>query len=1192
MKLKDIYLKDIDRTVNPAVSASDFSAETVKTEIEEYVFTDEIINGLYKILSAIQSREFSHNGIWINGYFGSGKSHFLKYLGYCLNPQCRDRALARMEEAVENADPLSHPESKSEVGISEMRNTALWLKSSTVDTILFNIGTVHNIRGNEKQVFLDVFWSEFNAFRGYNKFNIALAQHFEKVLDERGKFDEFKQRMEEDGFDWNTDAADLAINELDYILEVGKELVPTLSIDVIRERIAKDDTHMSVETFCNELRSWLSKKGDKYRLIFLVDEVSQFIDDRKGLLLQLQEIVTRLHETCEDKVWVAATAQQDLQEILQSCQINATSEDYGKIMGRFEVKISLTGTKPEYITQKRILEKNGTAGIELGKLYDSKRNAIAAQFQLPASYKAFDNRQEFIDYYPFVPYQFRLIMQVFDSFVKLGFVEKEVKGNERSIIKVTHSTAKQTKDEEVGQFISFDQFFGPMFKGALVAKGQKSIQNANRMIEKYEDRDFGQRIVNILFMICNLSQNDKLLFPATVDNITCLLMNDVDTQKLALKERVKKVLEYLSENNIIHQEDSKPGLDPAWCFYSEDEAEVADLIKHQSIDNNTSAEELKEIFFKYAGDPKPRESFISGKFSVGASILGKNFLSNNADVTVEFVMEADNDSPEQYSFSNLPKNMTFFMANLYKEHKQLRNDFYWYCQVQAYIRNNKPMTEERSKTYKEFQKRAEELYATKIVRPFREMFDRCPVVSGQQVIMPEDLGGSKGTERYEKALEKHLANVYPYAALVKGLPMTSDVLRERILAQTDPNEYKMKPLSEAEQQVDNYLSKGFPEVNVRDVVQKFSAAPYGWNEVCILYVLNELVRRHIRDFSYNNNPHPDKQAIAVNLFKDQQKFTVRAAQKISQEIVNEFIESWKDIFFKDGSLSADMDANEIQSRCKELLDKQQKNLGEVYSAVRSYPFAEAIEKWQNLLNGWKEIRDVETFLKRIIADRSMAKELMDSCKQVKEFYDDQLPKYKEYLSFVRDNNLNFEELTDCEDSIAAMKTIETETWPIDKMPYYKKLRDELRFKLEELKNSLRDRIRKVYTQEVANLQMLAEDNHVEYGLQADVVVMKKCLPDNILALKNNLDTNSFYSQEAAKIMEKAAGAQPHLSSGQMGPTSSSSAPAAPKKRVSQVKLNTRTVRTIKSEQDVERYLEDLRQQLMTHISNGEEFIVL
>lgn len=231
------------------------------------------------------------------------------------------QALERLEKAIEDSDPLEHPESKSEVSISEMRNVALWLKSADIDTILFNIGTVHNVRGNEKQVFLDVFWSEFNAFRGYNKFNLALAQHFEKVLDDKGQFDAFKQRIKDDGFDWNVDAADLAINELDYILEIGKELVPTLSIDIIRDRIAKDDTHVSVETFCNELKSYLDKKSDKYRLIFLVDEVSQFIDDRKGLLLQLQEIVTRLHETCEDKVWVTATAQQDLQEILQNAEL-------------------------------------------------------------------------------------------------------------------------------------------------------------------------------------------------------------------------------------------------------------------------------------------------------------------------------------------------------------------------------------------------------------------------------------------------------------------------------------------------------------------------------------------------------------------------------------------------------------------------------------------------------------------------------------------------------------------------------------------------------------------------------------------------------------------------------------------------------------------------------------------------------
>lgn len=79
MKLKDLYSKPINRAVNPAVSATKFDPETERIEIDEYVFTDEIINGLFRILDAIKNnKSFAHVGIWIDGYYGSGKSHFLR----------------------------------------------------------------------------------------------------------------------------------------------------------------------------------------------------------------------------------------------------------------------------------------------------------------------------------------------------------------------------------------------------------------------------------------------------------------------------------------------------------------------------------------------------------------------------------------------------------------------------------------------------------------------------------------------------------------------------------------------------------------------------------------------------------------------------------------------------------------------------------------------------------------------------------------------------------------------------------------------------------------------------------------------------------------------------------------------------------------------------------------------------------
>ena len=102
MQLKDIYAKPIERKVNPAVSVTLLDdPETTKAEIREYVFTDEIINGLYRILNSIrENKSFHHVGIWIDGYYGSGKSHFLKYLDYCIDKRTQEEALARLSEAV------------------------------------------------------------------------------------------------------------------------------------------------------------------------------------------------------------------------------------------------------------------------------------------------------------------------------------------------------------------------------------------------------------------------------------------------------------------------------------------------------------------------------------------------------------------------------------------------------------------------------------------------------------------------------------------------------------------------------------------------------------------------------------------------------------------------------------------------------------------------------------------------------------------------------------------------------------------------------------------------------------------------------------------------------------------------------------------------------------------------------------
>ena len=1210
MKLQDLYSKDITRAVNPAVSVSDLDEKTVRIEIEEYVFTDEIINGLYTILNAIKNKKVHHTGIWLNGYYGSGKSHFLKYLNYCISSQYQERALARLVEAVELHDPMRHGNSASEVMPSDMRDLALWLQRATVDIVMFNIGAVHNIRGNEKQVFTEVFWGEFNAFRGFNHFNIALAQHFEKLLQNKGVFDAFKSRLEEEGFDWEKQADDLATQELDFILEMGKELVPTMSIDAIRPKIANDNYNVSVEKFMNELQLYLADKDDDYRLLFLADEVSQFINNRRGVLLQLQELITSLHEKCGDKIWVACTAQQDLSELVGACNIVKGSEDYGKIMGRFEVRASLKSTQPEYITQKRILDKKGTAMVELGKLYQEKKDAISSQFQLPLSYRSYSSEQDFVDYYPFVPYQFKLIAKVFASFENLGYVVTEVKDNERSILKITHSTAKLTKDEEVGKFISFDQFFREMFDQNLTALGQKAMKNAKDIISTYSNPEFGERVVRLIFMICNLSDTEKLLFPASLENLVCLLMQDVDANKLRLRSEVEKVLQFLIEKSVLRSERGKDGAPDTYCLYSEDEMQVAQLIKNQQPDVNSISEQLKNIFFGYLANPSNKVIYCDNAFTLGVSIMGRNYLTNNPDIAVEFVMDSDTPNPDQYAFRNDKNRLAVFLFPLYAENQELQRDFFWYCQVQKYRTDVPPANDSRAQTNKEFAERALEVYNNKIKPVFHQMFDTCSFVAGASVIQSEELGAKKGADRYKEVLTRHLSTLYPRAAMCSSadFPRTTDDLKRKIMRSVEAGDYsELSGMTRPEQEVETFLNRQIRDVMLPEILKHFKASPFGWSDFSTIYVVNELVRRGKRAFTYNNEPNCSREQIADRIVRtsEQPKFAVSVAEQIPQDLINEAIEAWKYIF-NIVQVFNTIDGNELFRQMKEMdgsaLVQVRKEYQKLYEQCRHYPFSSVLSELLDMLDEWSLERDAEKFFKQVIAMREEGHLCVDRCKQVAVFMHDQVDNYEKLLRFLEENTDNFNYLPEsCWDSLRELKKLKTDEWPIQDFRIYLKLKKEIELEIRKVKDQIRKEIENGCNEGFDRLDQLAVQQNVDRCIYADrdAVIVKRKAPEQIATLKLNLNTiDRFFADQVAKIWAEVNRKEKKPVSGvkgsDMGKPVDSGVPSskvAESPTLKTVSLKTGTVHVIKTEQDVDAYLSSLKEQLMSYIQKDEQIII-
>lgn len=1188
MKLKDLYSKPINRAVNPAVSATKFDPETERIEIQEYVFTDEIINGLFRILDAIKNnKSYDHVGIWIDGYYGSGKSHFLKYLDYCITPSTREDAVSRLLDAVKAIDPLDEKHNLN-FDYDELLSIANWLKRATIDTCIFNLETSYDNSTDKKKAFLHVFWNEFNGKRGFNKFNITLAQNLEKPLAEKGVFEAFKERIAEEGGDWNDPgmAADLIDNELDWVLDIAKELAPTLSVDSIRERIIKRDTNMSIDRFGMELASYLKDKDDDYRLILLADEVSQFINKERDRYLNLQEIITKLSEACDNKVWVACTAQQDLSEIMDDCHIAEEKDKEGKIKGRFEVKVSLKGTQPEVITQKRILDKKEEVKPELAALYNKYKAGFDLQFKLPTSYSNYDTQDDFVDYYPFVPYQFKLIMQVFNSFLNLGYVAKEVKGNERSIIKVIHSTAKTNADAELGKFISFDELYNNMFEEGLQARGQKAVDNALRMARTYQtDRPertrLAVRVANVLFMICNISQTDQLVFPATLDNVTSLLINDMETPRLNIKNEVEKVIEFLCDNNIIRREQGKNGAPETYAFYSEEEMKVAQLIQSQVVDNNTQAEQLKEIFNRYITALHNKEQYKTRSFSVGLTIKQRTFLSNNPDVQVEFVMDADYETAEQLALQNSNVNrMVYYVGPQYRDNKRLYNAFYWYCQANRYMATQVP-SEENRKTRDEFEKRATELYENVIRKEFEKILDTCPIISGLSVIDEAELGQKRGNDRYRLAMDKHLSSIYTKANLVDyaSMPRTTEQLKKAILRNVNPGDYDgmNAVLTDAEHEVEIYLNKQYAEVNVSDVLSKFAKAPYGWDNICTLYIINELVRRHNRDYSYANNPNVETSTVAARIVSESNKFTLRQAKVISPQVIQNFIAAWKDIFGI-SAVPTSTDSTQLFRACRDIesgrsLAKFIKGYKDIEQQIAAYQFCQPIREAIELFESWLNERDPLKFFNLVIAAKDEAKVLIDKCKEVVLFTHDQLDTYKQLIQFLDDNQYNFPFVPmEMQGAVTDFSKLKNDPWPISSLRGYIKLQRQLSGILDGVREKLREKIKAAYNDMFDYLKQVAEKQHVPESVLSDreTVIRVKTTPTNILVLQNNANTDTFYQEQVDKIMSYTP-PQPKPDEDEDDPV--------PVKRIRKASLQTKTKLPITNAEDIERYLEGLRQQL-------------
>ena len=598
MEIKDIFVRPIDRSLEGVIKADALDDATVKQELDEYVVTDELKKHFAKFFHAYADsigKDTKKMGVWISGFFGSGKSHFLKILSYLLENREIDgrHAVDFFDADRKISDPMV---------IADIHRA----ENIPTDVILFNIDAKSSKQQGEDSL-LDVFIRVFNEMRGYCG-ALPYVAELERKLDEKGRYQEFKDRfMESTGSAWVDERDDFDFIQ-DDVVDVLTSM-KFMSEEAARNWCEKADqqgNRMSIEDFAERVKKYLDSRGRESRMVFLIDEVGQYVSQDPDRMLNLQTITEQLGTKCKGRAWIVVTSQQAVDTITKMDKF--FRQDFSKIQGRFDTRISLSSADADTVIKKRILEKTEAGTDALTAFYEGRENEIQNLFHFTGEveHKLYKNKEDYAAVFPFVPYQFSLLGQTLTEVRKSGASGKHLSSGERSLLSLFKESAQNHMHEGLDLLMPYYAFYGPL-EDFLDHNNRSVISNAlkNEKINPDHEEDcFTVNVLKVLFMIKNLDTLEPNL-----ENITTLMIDNVSCDRIKMKEDVEKSLKILCGQMLVQKNGDR------YTFLSDEEQTINRTIGDIEVEAGDVYKEMNSILFDTIyKEKKYHPAYLSGRY--------------------------------------------------------------------------------------------------------------------------------------------------------------------------------------------------------------------------------------------------------------------------------------------------------------------------------------------------------------------------------------------------------------------------------------------------------------------------------------------------------------------------------------------------------------------------------------------------
>lgn len=924
--LKDIFERPVDRAIDGVIKADDEAS--LRVELDEYVITGEIGQKLELFLDAYNNYDTS-NGVWISGFFGSGKSHLLKMLALLLED--------RMVDGV-SAHEIFATKLKDDPMLRGALDRAVSIPSKS---ILFNIDQKADvISKSDVDALLSVFQKVFDESCGFYGKQPHIAQ-FERDLHERGQFEAFRVAFQRAaGKPWEH-GREQALLEARNVATAFAEVSggdPADSADILTQY--RKDTRVSIEDFANKVKAWIDDQPRGFRLNFFVDEVGQYIADNVKLMTNLQTIAESLNTRCKGQAWLIVTSQQDMEAIVGDTKA-FQSQDFSKIMARFSIRMPLDSQNVAEVIQKRLLAKTPEAEITLGNLHDREENNLKTLFDFvdgSIKLKNYTDRDHFVSSYPFPPYQFTLFQMAIRSLSQHNAFEgKHSSVGERSMLGVFQEVSKRLKDQPVGGLATFDLMFEGI-RTALKSNVQQSIHLAERQIQGLDE--FAVRVLKALFLVKYVKG-----FKPSVRNISILLLSKLDADQTVQRRKIEEALSLLERNTLIQRNGE------VYEFLTDEEKDIEAEIKALEIDHSELSKELEVLAFDtILRHRKLKHAATNNEYSFTRKLddhtLGRE---HELAININSPVSDDAESPEALRMKTMSRDE---LAVAMSADANFVRDLILYKQTDKFIRQSRTGSPQPGRDRiiaekgEQNSRRAKDLE----LRLRRLMGDARLFVRGDEL----DIGGEDAQDRIIKAFQTLVDKVYTNLPMLRGVSYSEADINKSVQPDSSLFGAGGTGLSEAEQDVLSFINgqaRNGVKVSVKYLVERFTTKPYGWPTVAVLCLAGSLSAKGKIEARVDSTLTEGQElAKALNNSHALPNILLTPQQEFSAAEIRRSKELYQELFSRPASGG---DARSLGAEWMESLGELEAEVDALTRQAHEYPFLAALEPFRDHLRRMK-----------------------------------------------------------------------------------------------------------------------------------------------------------------------------------------------------------------------------------------------